>query len=541
MTRVQYERTYVLLPPSADQEWAHAIISATWADKRYTLGGSADDAGIGDLDVKRVLAVNPSEWPGDLAAFYQTFYPGVDYTVVEAATPDELQVILSPKSGILLNQCDPRWANIKIAGRYCSSTLCQKGCWICDCAMAQRYYGIDPNATPETANALLGPDGFSGCDCKWSAMRRLGLRTLKTYSAAEAHAHLNTGAVVFAEVEPLSLQHFVMVTKYEGGRYWMYDPWKNVECWLDEKYTGVDSWRLISRTAPSPPPLPPVIKFPLRGVHDVAGADWLRGENLAGWCNISAEIGTHARNFNLQNYPSNIRFILNLRFSYATDDGGAGTMPAPDELDAFKDACLRTMRLNPRAWGFSLCNEMNNSREYPRGYVLMPQYYLDFYNSVYSQAPPDARILPGAIDPYNAGWGDWRMSWRYVLDRIKGAVGLTFHAYTHGPALEKILSTEEFSHRPLLGVYYDLRVLESQQAIVPERFRELPQIVTETNHWIKRSGEIGWEPDTGKWVKDAYAYFRSRGVIGACLFRFNYNDWRYGDKPEILEALKGAL
>jgi len=344
-----------------------------------------------------------------------------------------------------------------------------------------------------------------------------------------------------------------MVTKYEADsqdshgsedgqywRYWMYDPWKNFEGWLDEKYTGVESWRLITRTVPSPPPLPPVTQFALRGVHDIAGADWLRTEKLAGWCNISAEIGTDARNFNLHEYPKNIRFLLNLRFSYATDDGGAGTMPAPDELEAFRKACIGTMELNPRAWGFSICNEMNNVREFPRGFTLTPDYFLKFYNSVYSQAPAGVRIMPGAIDPYNAGWGDWRVSWKYVLDRIQGAVGLTFHAYTHGPDTAKILSKEEFSHAPLLGVYYDMRVLESQQAIVPARFRYLPQVVTETNHWIRRDGTIGWEKDADLWVTEAYKYFRSREISGACLFRHNYNDWRMGNLPAILEALKGV-
>lgn len=47
--RVQYERTYVLLPQSAGPEWANAVINATWKGHRYTIGSSADDAGIGDL------------------------------------------------------------------------------------------------------------------------------------------------------------------------------------------------------------------------------------------------------------------------------------------------------------------------------------------------------------------------------------------------------------------------------------------------------------------------------------------------------------
>lgn len=90
--RVQYERTYVLLPPSADAAWAQAVVESTWDQHRYTLGGSADDAGVGDLDVRRVLAINPQEWQGDqsLEAFYAQYYPGVEYSAITAETPEEL-------------------------------------------------------------------------------------------------------------------------------------------------------------------------------------------------------------------------------------------------------------------------------------------------------------------------------------------------------------------------------------------------------------------------------------------------------------------
>ncbi len=88
--REQYARVYVLLPPGADQAWASAVVRSTWDARRFTVGGSADDAGIGDLDNRTVIAVNPSRWPGDLRAFFQTYYPGVRYIPVEAATPEEL-------------------------------------------------------------------------------------------------------------------------------------------------------------------------------------------------------------------------------------------------------------------------------------------------------------------------------------------------------------------------------------------------------------------------------------------------------------------
>lgn len=96
--RVQYERTYVLLPPNAGRAWASAVTDATWDTHRYTVGGSADDAGIGDLNVRRVIAVNPNQWSGNLRAFLEQHYPGVEYLPVEAATPAALASMLGKDS-----------------------------------------------------------------------------------------------------------------------------------------------------------------------------------------------------------------------------------------------------------------------------------------------------------------------------------------------------------------------------------------------------------------------------------------------------------
>jgi hypothetical protein len=90
--RIQYERLYVLLPPGANKQWSRAVIDATWDSHRYTVGGSADDAGIGDLDSRIVLAVNPEAWGGPdvLRDFFAEYYPGVRYRTITAETPEEL-------------------------------------------------------------------------------------------------------------------------------------------------------------------------------------------------------------------------------------------------------------------------------------------------------------------------------------------------------------------------------------------------------------------------------------------------------------------
>jgi len=92
LPREQYARTYVLLPPGAGVAWVRAILdSGAWEARRWTIGSSADDAGIGALEDKTVIAVNPGEWPSDLRAFFRRYYPRTRYIPLEAATPSDLK------------------------------------------------------------------------------------------------------------------------------------------------------------------------------------------------------------------------------------------------------------------------------------------------------------------------------------------------------------------------------------------------------------------------------------------------------------------
>lgn len=95
--REQYSRMYVLLPPTAaDAGWVEAVAEATWRNRRFTIGASADDAGIGNLHARMVLAVNPQGW-GSTPPIDQWFarnYPGVTYVSLRASTPAELTSLL---------------------------------------------------------------------------------------------------------------------------------------------------------------------------------------------------------------------------------------------------------------------------------------------------------------------------------------------------------------------------------------------------------------------------------------------------------------
>lgn len=89
--RTSYRRVYVLLPPTATEKWIVAAARGSFAG-RYTVGFSADDAGIGDLEHRHVIAINPHHWPGVLtAAWFTQNYPGVTFTPVVANNPEDLE------------------------------------------------------------------------------------------------------------------------------------------------------------------------------------------------------------------------------------------------------------------------------------------------------------------------------------------------------------------------------------------------------------------------------------------------------------------
>jgi len=97
--RTQYSRVYLLLPnepntPSGRARltaWVQALVdSGAIVRFRLTLGFSADDAGVGDLDSRHVFAINPETWPNSLADFYAQYYPGTSYNPIHVDTPEEL-------------------------------------------------------------------------------------------------------------------------------------------------------------------------------------------------------------------------------------------------------------------------------------------------------------------------------------------------------------------------------------------------------------------------------------------------------------------
>jgi hypothetical protein len=79
LTQVAYESIVNVIPEGASNEQAAAIFQEAWSRGRESIGGSYDDAGIGDLDVREVnLYGIPQERRLEFVAWYALHYLGVD-------------------------------------------------------------------------------------------------------------------------------------------------------------------------------------------------------------------------------------------------------------------------------------------------------------------------------------------------------------------------------------------------------------------------------------------------------------------------------
>ena len=255
-----YERTYVLLPNMNPFDPAEqARISAL--NPGLTVGPSADDAAIGHPFLKRttIICYEPTTWGGRdaLEDFWRTYYafprPGdvIEYREEHSPPPPPPPPVPNP---LLLAQRDPRWANSPFGDGNCHQTIGQAGCFTTCLATAQRFYGIDTEATPVTVDTALGPAGYIGCVANWRGNNSHFKRELRISvsegSQQQAAVHMAEGACAMADVVPGGGQHFVLVYETDGT-YTALDPWANES--RPFALSEAESWRILSPVQPANP------------------------------------------------------------------------------------------------------------------------------------------------------------------------------------------------------------------------------------------------------------------------------------------------
>ena len=250
--------------------------------------------------------------------------------------------------------------------------------------------------------------------------------------------------------------------------------------------------------------------------------------------------------------------IVRLNNGYGDD----GTLPKSNKHADFARRCGNFARNTQGVRIYVIGNEMNNPREWPNGQPIMPEDYARCFNLVYQrikEANPDAIVCPGAVDPYNSGlylalynspYGDMRRYWKTMLDNITACDGLAVHSYTHGPDPRLVEDKDQvFGNPPLETVRYHFWAFEDTLNATPERFRQLPVYLTETNHLFPvAEPHWGWSNVNNGWVWTMYQQvnaWNQRGgqqIHAAILYRYPpIDEWVFFDKPGVIEDWKQAM
>ncbi len=257
--------------------------------------------------------------------------------------------------------------------------------------------------------------------------------------------------------------------------------------------------------------------------------------------------------------------IIRINHAYGPPNG---TVPVPERQDGFAQACARYAELylkHPEEpayqWTILIGNEQNNPREWPsNGGVLQPitpAWYAQAFNKAYpavkSVMGDHAIVCPGAIDPYNYDKDMLKMRpldyFSAMLAAIPALDGFALHAYTHGHDLKLITVPSKFGNDPLTDHYYDFQCYRGFLERIPEKWRDLPVYITETNPLYRGSeADPGWHDANLGWVKAAYAEINrwnggehAQQVRALILYMWTGDQWELKGKHNLLQDFREAL
>lgn len=244
--------------------------------------------------------------------------------------------------------------------------------------------------------------------------------------------------------------------------------------------------------------------------------------------------------------------------------GSTGTIPTPNHYAEFAAACARYVARSRGCHVWIIGNEPNHADERPNGQQILPYNYARIY-SLCRQAiravaghAQDLVLFAGSA-PWNATTtypgnekGDWI---RYFIDSLLllpegDCDGFALHTYTH--RLDPKLISGDYFHTTVgyRHLRNEFRTYRDYMNAIPDRFRQLPVLITETDPTTRG---VGWEPgsNTG-WVQAAYdeiAAWNSnpahQPIQGMLLYRWpsvpDQPEWSINNRPGILADFKQAL
>lgn len=283
-------------------------------------------------------------------------------------------------------------------------------------------------------------------------------------------------------------------------------------------------------------------------------ANLMQNQGIKGYIVWTEGIGANPYDYSGRDYNSNTvnfghKAIVRLNYGY----GIAGTIPDTSQYNDFAQRCANFVSNSTGCSIWIIGNEMNNSREWPGGTPIQPTNYATCFNLCYTkikEVQPNAIVMPGAIDGYNADSGDPRTYASTVYSNLTNYDAICVHSYTHGPDPSLISADTYFENAPLLGVHFDFKNFEDILAALPVGSSQKDVYITETNHLtleVAPSGTNGWVDQNIGWIQTMYDYVRNvspykQRIRCAALYRWpNVDAWVITGKSNLIQDFIQAM
>ncbi|MCX7839194.1 MAG: hypothetical protein N2559_07020, partial [Anaerolineae bacterium] len=303
------------------------------------------------------------------------------------------------------------------------------------------------------------------------------------------------------------------------------------------------------------------VKMPthIYAIHDLGGEGAITGGGRTGWIVDSVNLSTQTGYDYTALTNAGIVPIVRLNNGYGT----AGTIPTSDQYDAFAAKCAAYVRNSRGAHVWIIGNEMNLAQERPESVygvreVITPDKYATCFlkcRAAIKSVPGHAYdwVIPGAVAPVCADTkytgnerGDWVKYFLDILTLIGDHVdALALHCYTQDYNVAQITS-EEMMQPPFTDRHFRFRMYRDFLNALPERFRSLPVLITETNP------SAGWGETNIGWIQAAYreiaawnAVPTNQPIQALALFRWqrlpDHPEWSIQGNQQLSEDFRRAL
>jgi len=302
------------------------------------------------------------------------------------------------------------------------------------------------------------------------------------------------------------------------------------------------------------------------------------GTQKTGWVLFTEAIGAEPGHGGGHDYSpwSRDGYGVIVRLNHRYEPGG--TLPVRSKYDDFARACAHYVENSRGCRIWIIGNEQNNVREHPGGAEnpiehITPVMYARAFNLArrrIKDVQPEAVVVPGAVDPYNTyPWermGNRRNRpleyFQEMLDHIEDLDGIALHTYTHWLDVDLITRPTVFQD-PFLQPgtpqehYYDFQAYRPFAEAIPDKWRDRPIYITESNHWLalehqprtpQEQSRVGWVNKNRGWIQAAYAEIDrwnntpyAQQIRCLLIYRWTGDAWAIEGLREIHEDFKQAL